>query len=93
MKNIVIDTKWKLIDQYDYGGRYSLKDIDIQQMFAYSHYYLDHDSEVILVYPQRAEKFNQLLSDFEFRETNWARLRILPFNLNKPQYFNLLNDV
>lgn len=93
MKNIVMDTKWKLIDQYDYGRRYGLKDSDIQQMFAYSHYYLDHDSEVILVYPYRAEKFNQPLDDFEFRETNGARLRVLPFNLDKPQDFNLLNEV
>ena len=33
-KNIVMDTKWKLIDQNDRGGRYGLKDSDIQQMFA-----------------------------------------------------------
>lgn len=84
-KNIVMDTKWKLIDQTDRRGRYGLKDSDIQQMFAYSHYYLNHDSEVILVYPYRAEKFNQPLPNFEFRKTDSARLRVLPFNVDNPK--------
>ncbi|MGE8683617.1 MAG: McrC family protein [Acinetobacter sp.] len=84
-KNIVMDTKWKLIDQTDRRGRYGLKDSDIQQMFAYSHYYLDHESEVILVYPYRTEKFTKPLDEFGFRETNGARLRVLPFNVDNPK--------
>lgn len=84
-KNIVLDTKWKLIDQMDRSGRYGLKDSDIQQMFAYSHYYLDHSSEVILVYPYRAEKFDQPLFNFKFRQTENARLRVLPFNVDNPK--------
>lgn len=35
---IVLDTKWKLLDQHNRGGRFGFKDGDIQQMFAYSHY-------------------------------------------------------
>jgi 5-methylcytosine-specific restriction enzyme subunit McrC len=66
-KPIVMDTKWKLIDQSDRAGRYGLKDSDIQQMFAYSHYYLKHDSDVVLVYPYRKDKFTQPLDDFKFR--------------------------
>lgn len=88
-KSIVMDTKWKLIDQNDRGGRYGLKDSDIQQMFAYSHYYLDHESEVILVYPYRADKFTQPLDDFEFRKTKGARLRVVPFNLDEPNNFKI----
>lgn len=90
VKNIVMDTKWKLIDQNDRGGRYGLKDSDIQQMFAYSHYYLDHESEVILVYPYRKETFNQPLDDFGFRHTNSAKLRVVPFNLDEPENFKIL---
>ena len=89
-KNIVMDTKWKLIDQNDRGGRYGLKDSDIQQMFAYSHYYLKHESEVILVYPYRAGKFDQPLDDFGFRETQGARLKVVPFNLDEPESFKIL---
>lgn len=92
-KNIVIDTKWKLIDQTDRSGRYGLKDSDIQQMFAYSHFYLAHESEVILVYPYREDKFDRPLADFCFNKTqSKATLRILPFNLDSPSNFkNLLN--
>ena len=89
-KNIVMDTKWKLINQNDPGGRYGLKDSDIQQMFAYSHYYLEHESEVILVYPYLAGKFDQPLDDFGFRYTNGAKLRVVPFNLDEPQNFKII---
>lgn len=89
-KNIVLDTKWKLINQNDRGGRYGLKDSDIQQMFAYSHYYLKHESEVILVYPYRAGKFDKPLDDFGFRHTHGAKLRVVPFNLDEPQNFKII---
>lgn len=89
-KNIVMDTKWKLIDQTDRGGRYGLKDSDIQQMFAYSHYYLDHQSEVILIYPYRDEKFSKPLDEFNFRETDGAKLRVVPFNLDEPDNFKII---
>lgn len=90
VKNIVMDTKWKLIDQNDRAGRYGLKDSDIQQMFAYSHYYLEHKSEVILVYPYRKGKFDHPLDDFLFRDTMVAKLRVVPFNLDKPQDFKII---
>ena len=89
-KNIVLDTKWKLINQNDRGGRYGLKDSDIQQMFAYSHYYLKHESEMILVYPYRAGKFDKPLDDFGFRHTYGAKLRVVPFNLDEPQNFKII---
>lgn len=89
-KNIVLDTKWKLINQNDRGGRYGLKGSDIQQMFAYSHYYLKHESEVILVYPYRAGKFDKPLDDFGFRHTYGAKLRVVPFNLDEPQNFKII---
>lgn len=90
VKNIVMDTKWKLIDQSDRSGRYGLKDSDIQQMFAYSHYYLEHESEVVLVYPYRVDKFTQPLDDFGFRHTGGAKLRVVPFNLDEPQNFKII---
>lgn len=58
-------------------------------MFTYSHYYFDHESEVILVYPYRADKFTQPLDDFEFRKTKGARLRVVPFNLDEPNNFKI----
>ena len=89
-KNIVMDTKWKLIDQSDRSGRYGLKDSDIQQMFAYSHFYLEHESEVILIYPNRVEKYNRPLDEIEFRQTDGAKLRVVPFNLDEPENFKII---
>lgn len=84
-KTYVLDTKWKLINQSDRSGRYGLKDSDIQQMFAYSHFYLDHQSDVILIYPKHKD-FDQALDPFQFNTaTNKANLKVLPFDLDQKQ--------
>ncbi|WP_174493964.1 McrC family protein [Acinetobacter sp. Marseille-Q1623] len=77
----VADTKWKLLDSNDSSGRYGLKDSDIQQMFAYSAFYLNHAHEVLMIYPARGDVFNQPLQDFKFKY-GASTLRILPFDLN-----------
>lgn len=82
---IVLDTKWKLINQNDRAGRFGLKDSDIQQMFAYSHYYLQHSSQVILIYPQVTKHFDNEL-EFKFNvESDKALLRAIPFHLDEPK--------
>lgn len=82
---IVLDTKWKLLDQHNRGGRFGFKDGDIQQMFAYSHYYLEHASEVILIYPHLPNKFDDELR-FKFNvESDKAFLRAIPFHLDEPK--------
>lgn len=81
----VVDTKWKLLDSNDSSGRYGVKDTDIQQMFAYSAFYLNHMHEVLMIYPARGDVFNQPLQDFHFKY-GASTLRILPFDLNmKPK--------
>ena len=81
---IVLDTKWKLINQNDRAGRFGLKDGDIQQMFAYSHYYLQHSGQVILIYPQVTTFDNEL--EFKFNvESDKALLRAIPFHLDEPK--------
>lgn len=82
---IVLDTKWKLLDQHNRGGRFGFKDGDIQQMFAYSHYYLEHASEVILIYPHLPKKFDDELR-FKFNvQSEKALLRAIPFHLDEPK--------
>ena len=84
---IVLDTKWKLINQNDRARRFGLKDGDIQQMFAYSHYYLKHSSQVILIYPQVAKQFDDDL-EFKFNVQNdGSILKAKPFDLENPQSF------
>lgn len=84
-QKIILDTKWKLLDQNKRGERFGFKDSDIQQMFAYSHYYLEHMSEVILIYPQYSNKFNNELR-FKFNvQSDGAFLRAIPFDLENPE--------
>ncbi|MDH0030664.1 MULTISPECIES: McrC family protein [unclassified Acinetobacter] len=84
-QKIILDTKWKLLDQNKRGERFGFKDGDIQQMFAYSHYYLEHTSEVILIYPQYSNKFNHELR-FKFNvQSDGAFLRAIPFDLENPE--------
>ncbi|MBF7688623.1 McrC family protein [Acinetobacter rathckeae] len=89
-RKIVLDTKWKLLDQTNRAGRFGLKDSDIQQMFAYSHYYLEHSSEVILVYPYQLNKFDNEISLKFNVDSGEAMLRVVPFNVEKPE--NLINS-
>lgn len=91
---IVLDTKWKLINKNDRAGRFGLKDGDIQQMFAYSHFYLEHASEVILIYPHLPNKFDEELS-FKFNvRSDKAFLKAIPFHLDEPKkVINYLLDL
>ncbi len=88
-QGIVMDTKWKLLNQQDY--RYGLKDGDIQQMFAYSHFYLNHSSDVVLIYPKH-KNFDKPLDLFEFRVETQARLWVIPFDLEQPNNTELKID-
>lgn len=81
---IVLDTKWKLINQNHHSERFGIKDSDIQQMFAYSHFYLGHASDVILIYPYLSETFNEPLSDFHIKDSS-AKIRVIPFELDHPE--------
>lgn len=91
-KQYVLDTKWKLINQHDRSGRYGLKDSDIQQMFAYSHFYLAHQSDVILIYPKHKD-FDRALAPFQFNTaSNQARLLVLAFDLDKKQLLDFNPD-
>jgi 5-methylcytosine-specific restriction enzyme subunit McrC len=82
---IILDTKWKLLDQHNRSGRFGFKDSDIQQMFAYSHYYLEHASEVILIYPHLHGKFDDELR-FKFNvQSDNALLKAIPFHLDEPK--------
>jgi len=80
-QNIILDTKWKRINIK--AKRYDLKDDDLRQMFAYSHYYLQHKGDVVLIYPKWAG-FQEALPVFHFRKTDkLSRLWVVPFDLDE----------
>lgn len=53
-------------------------------MFAYSHFYLQHQGDVILIYP-KSETFTTPLEPFFFQTmpAGKARLLVIPFDLDK----------
>ncbi|WP_180168576.1 McrC family protein [Acinetobacter sp. YH01003] len=77
----VVDTKWKLLDQLDRTAKFGIKDSDMQQMFAYSAYYLGLEHEVVMIYPARKGMFDQALPVMKFKHGN-SKLRVIPFDLD-----------
>lgn len=85
-KNMILDTKWKLLDQNSEDQRYGISDGDMQQMFAYSYMYLEHDGPIVLIYP-KSSKFNEALSEFQLNKHERDQgkepmIWVLPFDLD-----------
>lgn len=77
---VVMDTKWKVLDQHDRSKKYGVAQSDMYQLFAYGHKYLqDADSkELMLIYP-KTPSFTQRLDDFNYE--GGFILRVVPFDL------------
>ncbi|MBU1000957.1 MAG: McrC family protein [Proteobacteria bacterium] len=77
-RQVVADTKWKLISTIKSG--YGISQSDLYQVYAYGHKYLSSQDtkEVILIYPMTGE-FMRPLDPFAFE--NGFILRVLPFDI------------
>ena len=86
---MILDTKWKLLDQNSEDQRYGISDGDMQQMFAYSYMYLEHDSPIVLIYP-KSSKFNEALPEFQLNKHERDQgknpeIWVLPFDLDNDE--------
>lgn len=91
----VVDTKWKLLDQLDRTAKFGMKDSDVQQMFAYSAYYLGLEHEIVMIYPARKDLFDQALPVMKFKHGN-SSLRVIPFDLDESiegKHLSFLEDL
>ena len=87
---LVLDTKWKLIDESQANGaeKYGLSQGDFYQLHAYGHNYLKGAGDVVLIYPL-TDNFTKPLPVFnfsspvEFTSQINVRLWVLPFCLNQ----------
>lgn len=79
---MVIDTKWKLLDSDKANGseKYGLSESDFYQLFAYGASYLSGTGEMLLVYP-KTSTFNKPLGVFQFATKPGLRLWVVPFCL------------
>lgn len=76
-KTIVLDTKWKLIDETDRKKKYNISQSDMYQLFAYAEKYWCQD--VFLIYPKTAH-FTKNLAPFEYRQGKQT-LHVIWFDL------------
>ncbi|OBU20004.1 restriction endonuclease [Photobacterium aquimaris] len=69
MGNQVLDTKWKLIDQFAYqsNDKYGISQTDLYQLFAYGHKYQGGRGHMMLIYPKH-QQFKAALPPFYFSD-------------------------
>ena len=94
---IIIDTKWKLINQYAERSNYYIKQPDMYQLYAYGKKYTVKTSPLlILLYPKN-ENFTHMIKPFNY-EGN-LKLLVVPFDLSGDEIYhasqikNLLSHV
>jgi 5-methylcytosine-specific restriction enzyme subunit McrC len=82
---LVLDTKWKLIDEKKSNGKekYDLSQADFYQLYAYGHKYLKGMRDVVLIYP-KTDSFTGPLRVFDFSGDIQSKFRlwVLPFCLD-----------
>jgi 5-methylcytosine-specific restriction enzyme subunit McrC len=81
---LLLDTKWKRINEADITNKYGLSQSDFYQMFAYGHTYLNKVGELLLIYPL-TESFSEALLPFTFSEN--LRLWVVPFDLDNAELY------
>jgi len=77
-KQVVLDTKWKLLDKDSTNG--GLSQSDFYQMFAYGHKYLGGSGDMVLIYPASDTFQEPIETSFDFDKA--LRLWVVPMDLN-----------
>ncbi len=81
-ENMVLDTKWKIIDQNKPRKNYLISSSDMYQLFAYGKKYKSEKitcPQLVLLYPKQ-ELFIEPLDDFHYDDN--LNLTVLPVDLN-----------
>lgn len=91
-ENIILDTKWKIIDENKPDKNYFMSISDMYQLYAYGQkyalgdaYFYDVQPRLVLIYPA-TESFTKELPAFFYEELKkefGLRLTVCPFNLSK----------
>lgn len=82
--DIVLDTKWKLIDQNKATGKdkFGLSQDDFYQMLGYGFKYLNGDGKLVLIYPRTANFDKPFEHSFSYDEHSNLTLRVVPFDIS-----------
>ncbi len=76
---IILDTKWKRINEQDTSQKHGISQADMYQLYAYGKKYKCR--KVALIYP-KTEHFKQA---FRYRFDDTLRLLCLPFDVTRPE--------
>ncbi|WP_394778634.1 McrC family protein [Undibacterium sp.] len=79
--SIVLDTKWKRLNEKTRDKKYNISQSDFYQLFAYGHKYIEGSQaskELVLVYP-KTSTFSTPLAPFAFSSS--MTLWVLPFEM------------
>lgn len=88
----IIDTKWKLLDQYAERKNYNISQSDMYQLYAYGKKYVLGGSEptLFLLYPSNPN-FNNILDHFIYEED--LKLKVIPFDFNEDEESQIRNII
>lgn len=89
---MIIDAKWKLLNNFSVRGNYNISHADMYQLYAYGKKYNIHSEKtgLIMIYPSNPN-FTSKLDPFIYEE--FLKLEVIPFNLiedAKQQVENIL---
>lgn len=81
---IIMDTKWKLIDQTKADGKdkFGMLQADFYQMLGYGYKYLAGEGKLVLIYPKTAQFDKPLPYSFIFDENSQLQLYVVPFDIS-----------
>ena len=78
---LVLDTKWKIVSEFDRDNKYGLSQSDFYQLHAYGHRYLQSRGQMILIYPLHSNFLNYIPNRFSFSVD--LHLWVVPFDLEQ----------
>jgi len=83
-QDIVLDTKWKLIDRSKSTGKdkFGLSQDDFYQMLGYGFKYLKSVGKLVLIYPRTASFDKPFENSFNYDEHNGLTLLVVPFDIS-----------
>ncbi|WP_243348435.1 McrC family protein [Parabacteroides sp. FAFU027] len=88
----IIDTKWKLLDEFAERKNYNISQADMYQLYAYGKKYTTESQEprLVLLYPCNPN-FTKKLDHFIYEGD--LKLEVIPFNLTKDEKEQIENII
>lgn len=74
-ENIIMDTKWKIINENDEAGNYGISQGDMYQLYAYARKY--HSKKLYLIYPRTDAFLNPSIPSFHYHNGDDENIELI----------------